>query len=72
MGASNLTLRVAPQRTHLEGGFSNPLTGGRFVYTIDIQRILRGKNLWRFRLNYVQIVCAIERSGLEWHAKGKR
>jgi len=56
----------------VEGGFSSPLTNGRFVYTIDIQRILRGKNFWRIRTNYARIVCAIERSGLAWHAKGKR
>jgi hypothetical protein len=56
----------------VEGGFSSPLTNGRFVYTIAIQRILRGKNFWRIRTNYARIVCAIERSGLAWHAKGKR
>jgi DNA invertase Pin-like site-specific DNA recombinase len=44
-GASSLIRRVAPQRTPLEGGFSNLLTSGRFVYTIDIQHISRGKNL---------------------------
>ena len=72
MGVSSLTLRAAPQRIRVEGGFSSPLTNGRFVYTIDIQRILRGKNFWRIRTNYARIVCAIERSGLAWHAKGKR
>jgi hypothetical protein len=72
MGASSLTLCVAQERTHLEDGFSSPLTSGRFVYTIDIQPTFRGKNLWRIRHNYARIVCAIERSGLGWHAKGKR
>jgi hypothetical protein len=28
--------------------------------------------LWRIRLTYARIVCAIERSSLAWHAKGKR
>ncbi len=45
MGASCLIRRVAPPRTQLAVGFSNLLTSGRFVYTIDIQHISRGKNL---------------------------
>jgi hypothetical protein len=45
MGDSLLIRRVAPQRTQLAGGFSNLLTSGRFVYTIAIQHISRGKNL---------------------------
>ena len=45
MGLSSLILHVAPQRIRVEGGFCSPLTSGTFVYTIDIQRILRGKNL---------------------------
>jgi DNA invertase Pin-like site-specific DNA recombinase len=55
MDASSLTLHVAPQRIRVEGGFSSPLTSGIFVYTIDIQRILRGKNLWRTRPNSTRI-----------------
>jgi hypothetical protein len=43
MGVSSLTLHVAPQRIRVEGGFCSPLTNGTFVYTIAIQRPLRGK-----------------------------
>ena len=55
MGASSLTLRVAHQRIRMEGGWSLPLTSGTCVYTLAIQRPLRGKNLWRIRLSYTPI-----------------
>jgi DNA invertase Pin-like site-specific DNA recombinase len=55
MDASSLTRHAAPQGIHLAGGFCSLLTNGRFVYTIDIQRIFRGTNLWRIRHNYAPI-----------------
>jgi DNA invertase Pin-like site-specific DNA recombinase len=45
MGASSLTLHVVPLGIRVAGEFSNPLTSGRFVYTIGIQHILPGTNL---------------------------
>jgi hypothetical protein len=45
MDDSLLTRRVAQERIPLAGGFSSPLTSGRCVYTIDIQRISHGKNV---------------------------
>ena len=72
MGGRRLILRVAPQRILAEGGLCSPLTSGTFVCTIGTQRTSRGKNLSQIRLNYTPIVCAIEKNGLAWHAKGKR
>lgn len=72
MGVSCLIQHVAPQHTRREGGFSSRLTSGRFVCTRDIQHISRGKNLERIRRNYAPTACAIERSGLAWHAKDRR
>lgn len=72
MGVRHVTLHNAPQHILAEGGFSSPLTSGTFACTIDTQRTFRWKNLERIRRNYVRIVCAIERSDLEWHAKGRR
>jgi hypothetical protein len=69
MGVRHVTLHNAPQHILAGGGFSSPLTSGTFACTIHTQRTSRGKNLERIRRNYVRIVCAIERSGLEWHAK---
>src|SRR5260221_5996818 len=72
MGVRHVTLHNALQHIPTEGGFSSPLTSGTFACTIDTRRTFRGKNLERIRRNYVRIVYAIERSDLEWHAKGRR
>jgi hypothetical protein len=66
MDASSLSQRVAPQHTQLAGGFSNLLTSGRCVYTLDIQHISCGKNVERIRRNYAQTACArrVERPGV--------
>jgi hypothetical protein len=72
MGVRHVTLHNALQHIPAEGGFSSPLTSGTFACTIDTQRTFRGKNLERIRRNYVRIVCVIERSDLEWHAKDRR
>jgi len=66
MGASSLILPVVAQHIRKEGGFSSPLTSGRFVCTLDIQHTFRGKNLWPIRTNYAQTACArrVERPGV--------
>ena len=69
MGVRHVTLHNAPQHILAGGGFSSPLTRGTCACTIPTQRTSRGTNLERIRRNYVRIVCAIERSGLEWRAK---
>jgi DNA invertase Pin-like site-specific DNA recombinase len=71
-GVRHVTLHNAPQPIPAEDGFGSPLTSGTFACTIDTQRTFRGKNLERIRRNYVRIVCVIERSDLEWHAKDRR
>jgi DNA invertase Pin-like site-specific DNA recombinase len=71
LGPMSMGVGHAPLHIHAGDGFSIPLTSGIFAYTIGIQRTFLGRNLSRIRLNYARIVCAIERSGLEWHAKAK-
>jgi hypothetical protein len=53
--ASSLTRHAALQGIQVAGGFSSPLTSGRCVYTIDIQRLFRGTNLSPIRTNYAPI-----------------
>jgi hypothetical protein len=55
MGARRLIPHVAQQRIRVGGGFSSLLTSGRFVSTIGIRPLLRGKNLWQIRPTYGRI-----------------